>query len=122
MMSRPQPNLDLIDRVLQQIDAEPERWNQGWWSGPSSCGTAYCFGGWAVALSGGVWTGDGYTDTLVPERGDSAYPMADYTYVEERATRLLGLTQREADRLFDSMNSREDLQEIVDELRARTAA
>lgn len=42
------PNAELAYQVLDQIDAHPETWNQRVWD----CGTAACFAGWAVRLSG----------------------------------------------------------------------
>lgn len=54
-MSRPTPNAELAYRTLDQIDASPEHWRQSSWV----CGTSYCFGGWAVVLSGGQLNEDG---------------------------------------------------------------
>lgn len=59
------PNKALLKRTLQHIEEHPEEWNQDHWitlPGPS-CGTAYCFGGWAVVLSGYQISHAGYVTT-----------------------------------------------------------
>jgi hypothetical protein len=46
------PNAELAYRVLDQIEAHPELHKQGEWLVKTDCGTAGCFAGWAVMLSG----------------------------------------------------------------------
>lgn len=46
------PNAALAWRVMDQIDAYPDLWDQGSWIGEKDCGTVACFAGWAVLLSG----------------------------------------------------------------------
>lgn len=41
-------NIELLDRVLDHIEKNPESWNQAMWR----CGTTYCFAGHAALLSG----------------------------------------------------------------------
>lgn len=44
------PNVDLLQRTLTHIRQHPETWDQGMWV--NECGTAFCFAGHAVNLSG----------------------------------------------------------------------
>ncbi len=52
------PNVALLRQTLEHIETHQADWNQRQWITPAderedpSCGTAYCFAGWAVALSG----------------------------------------------------------------------
>jgi hypothetical protein len=69
------PNHDLFVRVLAQIEKHPETWNQR-----AFCGTAMCFAGHAVALSGEEWTDDNRAAALLgipawydPSRPSSAF-------------------------------------------------
>lgn len=41
-------NIELLDKVLDHIEKNPESWNQSAWR----CGTTYCFAGHAALLSG----------------------------------------------------------------------
>jgi len=46
-------NVDLLERVADKVEAEPEQWYQPevvmeW----EDCGTTYCLGGWAIKLAG----------------------------------------------------------------------
>jgi hypothetical protein len=76
----PLPNLPLLRRVLDHIDAHADLWNQGHWGRPedAKCGTAMCIAGWATELADG-WS--------------SGHPRS-------AARDLLGLTEQEADDLF----------------------
>lgn len=87
-MTEPLPNIELIDQVMRQIKAEPERWNQDFWvnyHGPRGT-SRHCFGGWAIVLAGLKFEGDDYD-----VRGGDPWPIA---------RELLGLTEDEASALF----------------------
>src|ERR1044072_2947244 len=101
------PNAELAYRVLDHIDAHPETWQQDSWH----CGSSFCFGGWAVALSGGGGKGDdGVYD------GPSGLVGLD---VEEAAKIVLGIDEETAwlkgghDWLFGPNNTRADLGRLV---------
>ena len=86
-MTETTPNAELAWRVLDHIDAHPESWDQNVWG----CGTAACFAGWAVRLSGGVIAGERNSDAeVVDTTDDSAHPLVGLT-VEEAAYAVLGL-------------------------------
>jgi hypothetical protein len=45
--------VDLLERVAEQIEREPERYEQRHWETQlESCGTAHCIGGWAMHFAG----------------------------------------------------------------------
>lgn len=80
--------------VLAQIDAEPELWEQRAWSIETTCGTAHCFGGWAVVLAG--W---------------SHPPL---TIVPNEATLLLGFDPVIDGYIYAPNNDRQALDEFVE--------
>jgi hypothetical protein len=103
------PNHSLFVQVLAQIEREPQRWWQGGWR--STCGTAHCFAGWAVELTGAAWAN--------PQRGDIMvrYVKTDrggYREVGRVACDRLGLLPSEAgpQRLFLAHNTLADLYRI----------
>ncbi len=72
-------NLDLYQRVLDQIKANPETWDQSLWHG--SCWTKHCFAGWAEILSGQT-------------------PEKYYFGTRSRAARALKISVSQAEYLF----------------------
>lgn len=95
------PNAELAWRVLDQIDAHPELWNQTKWIQKTDCGTTACFAGWACLLSG--------------ER-----EPFDFS-VSRRAAELLGIEYDESGEtdgheLFDGTNDRIALGWMVAEI------
>jgi len=121
------PNAELAYAVLDHIDAHPEQWDQErWWRSAdmapgTACGTAGCFAGWAVALSGGqIARGEHTADARVAS-GLAAWAGA---YVPVAAAALLGLSMEdphsedEAENLelFDQDNTREDFGRLVAEI------
>lgn len=119
-MTPPQPNVALVEQVLGQIDAHPETWNQEKFAQKTERGTSYCFATWACVLSGDkiFWEEDSPTASLVASHIDNE----DFTLIEDRAQDLLGLGIIEAARLFDPRNTRDELQELVDQIIARSEA
>lgn len=117
------PNVDLLTRTLAHIEAHPEQWDQTMWATRGSCGTSYCFAGWAVALSGGKpnFADDFAAD--VREGVDDSYhvlagsiPGITETYYGAVARQLLGLEPYQSNELFDDCNSLDDLRRIVGKL------
>lgn len=102
----PTPNLSLLRKVLDHIDAAPDLWDQINWS--NGCNTTHCVGGWAAALSGDVVNGI-----------YSVSPNGSVYYVSERAQQLLGLTEAEADSLFKATNDRYDIEFYANEIANR---
>lgn len=49
-------NVPLLRRIQRQIDKAPERFQMENVSCERNCETAFCFAGWAIALTGGrIW-------------------------------------------------------------------
>lgn len=82
------PNAALAYRVIDQIDAHPESWAQDVWD----CGTAACFAGWAVRLSGGSSVGNVVTDGPAELVG---------RLVESAALEVLGIDEETAWEPYD---------------------
>lgn len=96
-------NLDLFNRVLAHIKAHPEEWDQEKYT-PHICGSACCFAGHAVLLSGGTIPTD--------------YERANYTKYPESVPRqaqaLLDLTDEQTDWLFDCERTLEDFEAVAE--------
>jgi len=130
-------NAELLLRVLKQIKATPERWQQKAWVtlplplSPELCGTKFCFAGWAAYFSGyahewGLEPGRTYVDLLPPETQQALalHPDAPkysfalpngrtVVHVSMIASAVLGLDAMQASALFDAFNTLEDLEDIV---------
>ncbi len=94
----PTPNVDLLRRTLETVEAQPERWSQGDWRHKFAdrCDTVMCFAGWACQLNGEVWA-----DTVDPEAAETLVIVdGKFVPVGYRATEILGLRNDQADRLF----------------------
>lgn len=110
------PNVPLLRKVLEHVESIPEwdparrcdMWCQSTWittlwdkeTWLERCGTAACFAGWAVILS-----------------GEEESP---YVSTGEQARRLLGITPREASILFAGDNTIEDLRQFAEEFAGET--
>lgn len=86
----PERNMVLIQRVLAQIEARPETWDQSIWH--TDCGTAHCFAGWAQVLEG--------------------LPASVFSVVDD-ARKALGFTPYEAAHYFASNRTLEELKELA---------
>jgi hypothetical protein len=87
----PEKNVSLARKIVEQIRNEPELTDMNNWTDVNSCGTTYCFAGWAAHLSNLKVYEGGWLDA---ER--------QLEHVEEWAKYELGLTSEEAGRLFFS--------------------
>ena len=126
-MNEPTPDLPLLRKVLDYIDAHREQWLQQIWGTdrailtedgevdfdlsrpPSACHTAHCIAGWAVILDGThevtFCAGAMYVDG-----SPSAGPFAQ---------KLLGLTDFEAADLFHWSNDRAEVQRVAGKIAER---
>jgi hypothetical protein len=117
-------NVELLDRIEQQITEHPDTWDQSVWfrlprvSSQSKivkppCGTACCVAGWAVVLSGYQLV------TRVRDR-EGAFcvsPEGEGRGIEAAARGILGLDVYQAEALFDATNDLDTVREIFAELR-----
>ena len=125
----PPPNLPLLRKVLDHVDAHPQEWNQGTWivqtrNVDQSCGTACCIAGWASLLSGDEPEFEpmlGLTATGLVYEARAATVATDNgeRFISRRAQELLGLTSVEADELFAGGNSRAQVQRIAEQIAER---
>jgi hypothetical protein len=108
-------NIEKLEAVLDHIKMHPESHNQEVWAEKTECGTAYCMAGWAVALAGYefCWRSDGTTSSVITERTATS---THCELIEEIATAVLGLDFRDADDLFHSLNTVDDLELMVKNL------
>jgi hypothetical protein len=112
-MADVKPNAELAYMVLDQIDAHPERWDQMEWMRETSRGTAYCFAGWTVKLSGGQMEKVQWQVVVAAGLGE-----LNGEDVADAAEHLLGIDPPACieDDLFDENNTREDLGRLVAEI------
>lgn len=93
-------NTELFDKIADAIEAEPKRYNQSVFGVDTACGTAHCVAGWVAVLEGCKpkrkkrSEHDDYWTNLV-------LPNGDWGDVEQFAQEKLGLTETDADNLFD---------------------
>lgn len=111
-----------LHAIYRQIKEWPHNWDQSRWAvdwehtrsrgfyvPEGRCGTAYCFAGHAVVRAGYEidWQGRGSTDyAIIPETGVRAS-------IDTLAANVLGLSSREANQLFDPINTLEDLRFVI---------
>lgn len=127
-MTEPVPNLPLLRKILDQVDAHPETWSQTVWGiqrqvEGAACGTAFCIAGHAAMMTGAepFWDkrgGGGGTWVLNLVRDADGQPWE----VDAYARAQLGLTEDEAScyrGLFDPGNTRERVQEIAEQIAER---
>lgn len=126
----PRPNLPLLRKVLDHIDAHPNEWYQSEWGirtdsypltfidgNAPACGTAFCIAGHAAVMSGAtpVWGEEGNLSYIRP-------PGGGFADVQEFARKALGLTHDEAsslDGLFAAENDRDEIQRHAEAIAAR---
>jgi hypothetical protein len=118
-------NAVLAYQVLDHIEAHPEQWDQTNWARQvPECGTAGCFAGWTVMLSGMTpLFRESYGGRAMDVIDDRGYQVS----VSEAATRLLGARyvyidtdiypdDDEEEDLFDESNDLDDLRRLVFEI------
>jgi hypothetical protein len=97
------PDLSLLRKVFDQIQNDPETWDQKNWARKYACNTAYCVAGHAAVMSGHEirWgravIASGTTETLTVSGAHLSVP--------EVARHELGLDEVEANILFSGSNT-----------------
>lgn len=92
-------NVPLLRKVLDHITAHPEEHDQQSWGIKTSCGTAYCVAGHALAMSGVDFRWEyqlGAVRAIYTAEGEDVF---------EAGRQILGLDFEGADDLFESSNS-----------------
>lgn len=121
----PKKNFELMHKVLDQIEAHPETWDQENWAKKLNCGTSYCFAGNAlvIAYPNGHFKWEKAWDAAwgrdADEEGQVGYefrrPHRSYEPVETAAQRILGLYDDEATSLFADINGLDHIKTIISE-------
>lgn len=101
-------NIELFSKILNRIKADPKTWNQGCWSDSYECQTSFCMAGHVVADMGHIVMPNGNVHGR-PE-GTDADAIGD---VSTMAMKALGITEHEADWLFDSERRIEDFDRVL---------
>lgn len=101
-MTAPVRNVPLLEETLTHIRDHPEEWDQAEWI----CGSAACFAGRSVLLSGARQAGSW---------GWCVFPGENVASVRTVARDLLGITNNEAYNLFHCDNFN-DLERMVKNL------
>lgn len=102
-----QPNVALLRKTLEHIEAHPDEWDQKWWAARTKCGTTFCFAGWTVALG---------SSTEVAWQYGYAVCTATGELISDVARDLLGLDDNQADRLFGGSNTLADIRRTVEDI------
>ncbi|MBF4194698.1 hypothetical protein MHAEM_21771 [Mycolicibacterium phlei] len=120
-------NLELLQKVRDKVLLEPDKHKQEVWmvvgdglqeGDTISCPTAACVAGWACALTGDV----GVVGRLLRNPNNELWvdyvitPEGETVTVFARGRQLLGLTEREAEDLFDEHNTRQEVLDKLDDL------
>lgn len=105
------PNFVMLDHVIGVIEANPEQHNQGSWATQDECGTTMCLAGWTAKIAGA---------TILFEHGRDwsatcITPQGERETIPDFAAEVLGLDEREADRLFYTARDLDDIKMIVKE-------
>ena len=104
-------NVNLLRTTLALIKINPEHHSQENWR----CETGMCFAGWAGIIGGAEWANpDDPDDATVVFINDDGKQV--FEHVSDYAKHALGLDWDDADRLFESSNSIDDLERMVDNL------
>jgi hypothetical protein len=95
-------NQDMFDRVLNRIADDPESFDMRHWYKQDTCGTHACLAGFTILEAGYTpWliTGIHYASSLGAEECSAGGKLM---YIEDVARKCLGLTQEQAELLFDA--------------------
>lgn len=136
---RPRINTDLLEQTMVHIEEHPEDHNQKYWGNKAPCGTKFCFAGNAAVLNGAKPLWDDIAESISVRDPEGhwktvlSFPMRavywEDEYSQERADSpfrygrdILGLTEDEADELFNGYNTVEVLRRMVDTFISRQRA
>lgn len=120
--------LALLDEVIADLKAHPERHNQEEWvifkgqkppevTPALDCGSTFCIAGAVVVRSGAkpLWT-KRYAGKDVWSAYGAVTTDGEHRSIAEYARKLLGIGAVTADRLFWESNTMDDIEDIRDEL------
>ena len=97
-------NVELLQKTLNAIKANPQHWNQKTWH----CGTSHCFAGFAELIANNIPIETSAED-LIAIRYTKLLPYGTGSYAEK----LLGISDEDGDVLFHGYNTLEQLERMV---------
>ena len=97
-------NVELLQKTLDTIKANPQHWSQNSWH----CGSSHCFAGFAELIANAVPIETHEDDVLNMRR---IKKLGVSTPIE--AERLLGISDEDGDVLFYGYNTLEQLERMV---------
>jgi hypothetical protein len=100
----PELNTELLVRVYQHIQHNPDKHDQNQWAAKFNCNTTYCFAGWTAVLSDQVVAWKQSSDWS----GFRATLLTSGKTIPQYAAERLGLNRAQEDLLFYAY----DLEEI----------
>ena len=100
-------NVELLQKTLDTIKANPDHWRQSTWH----CGTSHCFAGFAELIAKGLPI-DIHEDEL-RSREDFFSPYDSDWNTSAHATELLDISDDDAELLFAGYNTLADLERLV---------
>lgn len=107
----------LMKRVLSYIKKHPKEWDQGAWGVQRpACGTAMCFAGHAIVMSGGKLIYDDPDSEGFRDAVGCRFPHRATEDIGDAAARVLGINNYDASDLFYYGNDLDDLTRRVTEL------
>ena len=107
-------NVELLERTLATIKANPEHWNQVSWH----CNTSHCFAGFTELLYFGLPI-NSYDRNLRKDNRihcGQVGSMGSYWNTSDNAIKALALNEDDAMQLFDGGNTLADLESMVEHL------
>lgn len=111
-----EPNTHEIVEIYRYIVAHPDEWDQHRYGRRTKCGTAYCFAGHAAVRAGAEPVWDRTRPGGPQEFAYVITPAGEGVSAELFAAEVLGLPRQDGWRLFDPVNTLDDLRRIVIEL------
>lgn len=107
-------NIELLDRVIAHIEANPEAWDQRQWAIQMPCRTAFCLAGWTVHIAHPdaqpEWSDVTHEAFGVTIPGD----LMPYWSYFNLASQDLDLTTGQASMLFDELRTLAEIKKIRD--------
>lgn len=97
-------NVELLQKTLDAIKANPKHWNQKSWH----CGTSHCFAGFAELIANGLPVKTSFDEI---KKLKTTRKLAMSTFIE--AERLLGISDEDSDVLFYGYNTLPQLERMV---------
>ena len=106
-------NVELLEKTLETIKANPKHWYQESWH----CNSSHCFAGFTELLCLGLPIDSCSSDLRKDTRVFDPFGCAGYGWnTEGNARKELGLSENDGNKLFNISNTLEDLESMVKHL------